>query len=109
MKIFNFLLAVIFLVFAFTKINDPQPIPGILMYGAMAVICIMAMFKVYYRWLIILLIIPLMYYAAIVHLSAQEWVHSGGAEHGQEASDFFQLALAIFVLAFQLFRSFRNN
>ena len=108
MKILNFLLALVFMVFAFMKINDPQPIPWILMYGAMAVICIMAMFKVYYKWLIIILIVPILYYAASVHQSAREWVHSGGVANHQEARDFFQLAFAILVLLFQGIRSFRN-
>jgi|GEM_PF-4226163 len=108
MKILNFLLALVFMAFAFMKINDPHPIPWILMYGAMAVICIMAMFKVYYKWLIIIMMIPILYYATSVHLSAREWVHSGAVVNHQEARDFFQLVLAILVLLFQGIRSFRS-
>ena len=109
MKIFNFLLAITFLVFAFTKINGTDPIPFILMYGAMAVICIMAMFQVYYKWFIIVVVIPILYYTTSVHVSAREWVHSGGVVNHEEARDFFQLALAILVLVFQGFRSFRKT
>ena len=109
MKILYFLLAIIFLVFASMKLNDPQPIPWILMYGVMSVICIMAMFNVYYKWLIVALAIPVIYYAASVHLSAMEWVHSGGSINNEEARDFFELSLVLLVLISQGFQSFRKS
>ncbi|HYI78522.1 MAG TPA: transmembrane 220 family protein, partial [Chryseolinea sp.] len=37
MRIVNFILAVLFLLFAFVQINDPDPVIWILIYGAMAV------------------------------------------------------------------------
>src|SRR6187402_3155025 len=98
MKILNFLLAIIFMTFASLKINDPNPIPFILMYGAMAVICIMAMFKVYFKWLIFLIAIPIIYYATSVHVSAMEWVHAGGQSNTDKATDFFELSLCMLVL-----------
>lgn len=46
-RIGNFLLAVMFLVFAFVQVNDPDPIIWILIYGVMAVMAIMAIFEFY--------------------------------------------------------------
>ena len=109
MKIFNFLMAVVFLAFAFTQTGSQYPIPGIIMFGVMAVICILAMFQVYHKWLLILMAIPIFYYAASVHISAREWVHSGGAVYHQEARFFFELVFCILVLVFQGFRSFRKG
>ena len=106
MKILNFILAIIFMILASMKINDPQPIVWILMYGTMAVICIMAMFGVYYKSLIVLVMIPVLYYASLVHVDAREWVHAGGTVNHLEAKDFFSLVFAFFVLLFQGIRSF---
>jgi hypothetical protein len=44
MRIVNFLLAIMFMVFAFVQINDPDPVIWILIYGIMAVFSIMAIF-----------------------------------------------------------------
>ena len=52
MKIINFFLALMFLLFAFVQINDPDPILWILIYGNMAVLCVVAIFKMrFVYWL----------------------------------------------------------
>ena len=62
MKVLNLLLAALFLLFAFVQINDPDPALWILIYGLMAVACILAAFGRYYPKIIsILLIIYLAY------------------------------------------------
>jgi hypothetical protein len=48
MKAVNLVLAVLFLVFAFVQINDPDPVLWILIYGVMAVACILAAFGYFY-------------------------------------------------------------
>lgn len=53
MRILNFLLAIMFLIFAFLQINDPDPVIWILIYGIMAVFCVMAMFEFYPQWFLI--------------------------------------------------------
>jgi hypothetical protein len=109
MKIINFIFAATFLALAFTKVNDAQSIPWILMFGTMAVICILAMFRVYYKWLIFAVMIPVFYYTTTVHAGAREWIHSGGATNPEEAWNFFQLAFAMVVLVVQGIRSFRTT
>jgi len=53
MRIVNFLLAVMFLFFAFLQVNDPDPVIWILIYGAMAVFCVMAMFEFYPQYILL--------------------------------------------------------
>jgi hypothetical protein len=44
MKILNLVLAAMFLVFAFLQLNDPDPVVWISIYGAMAIVCVLAAF-----------------------------------------------------------------
>lgn len=42
-----------FLFFAALQFNDPDPVIWITIYGAMAAVCIMAVFEYYLRWLML--------------------------------------------------------
>ncbi len=76
MKIINFILALLFLVFAFVQVNDPDPLLWILIYGNMAVLCILAMFRMQYKiWIIVSGVLYLIY-AAILFPGALEWFQS---------------------------------
>ena len=62
MKALNLLLAAMFILFAFVQINDPDPVLWILIYGLMAVACILAAFGYYYpKALTVLLLLYLVY------------------------------------------------
>lgn len=76
MKVLNLLLAVMFLLFAFVQINDPDPVLWILIYGLMAVACVLAAFGYYYPKVLVGLIV--LYFAySFVHLSGvMEWFRS---------------------------------
>ena len=77
MRILNFILALMFLAFAFVQVNDPDPIVWILIYGAMATLCIMAAFNYYPRkFLIALLAAYVAYgiYMLIYHPGVLEWL-----------------------------------
>jgi hypothetical protein len=76
MKIVNFLLAVMFLVFAFVQINDPDPIIWILIYGGMAVLSVMAIFDFYPRKVIIGLLILFLAYSTFFFSGVVEWLRS---------------------------------
>lgn len=79
MRILNFILALMFLAFAFVQINDPDPVVWILIYGAMATLCIMAIFKYYPRkFMIALLVLYLAYcvYTLIYHPGILQWLQS---------------------------------
>jgi len=74
MRVVNFVLAVIFLVFAFLQINDPDPLIWILIYGAMAVVCVMAIFSYYPLRFMILLLVAYMGYSFFYIDGVSEWL-----------------------------------
>lgn len=74
MKIANFIFALLFLVFAFVQINDPDPILWILIYGNMAVLSILAMFKMHFKyWQLASAVLYLIYAALLVDGAWQWW------------------------------------
>jgi hypothetical protein len=73
MKVINFFLAFMFLVFAFVQVNDPDPLLWILIYGNMAVLCVLAMFKMRFFYWIIASLAGYSIYAVLLAGSAWEW------------------------------------
>lgn len=76
MKIANFIFALLFLVFAFVQINDPDPILWILIYGNMAVLSILAMFKMHFKYWQLASAVLYMIYAALLVDGAWQWWQS---------------------------------
>ena len=76
MKILNLILAVMFLVFASLQLNDPDPITWILIYGSMAAVCVMAAFKYYVRWLMIIQFVAYTVYAILLVPGLRTWLGS---------------------------------
>lgn len=76
MKAINFILAIIFLLFAFVQINDPDPILWILIYGNLAVLCILAMFRMRFVYWLSATILLYAIYAAFLLGGALEWFKS---------------------------------
>jgi Transmembrane family 220, helix len=76
MKVINFILALIFLLFAFVQINDPDPILWILIYGNMAALCVLAMFKIRFVYWLGATIIFYGIYAGLLIGGAMEWLQS---------------------------------
>jgi hypothetical protein len=117
MKIINLVLAVMFLLFAFVQINDPDPVVWILIYGAMAVVCILAAFGHYSRIALALLFVAFVAYAIILVPGFNEWLrqHNKSAlfddiakmEHLyiEETREFLGLLICLIVLIVQLVRS----
>jgi hypothetical protein len=117
MRIVNFLLAVLFLLFAFVQINDPDPVLWILIYGAMAVFSVMAIFEFYpKKFLIGILVLYVAYSIAFVP-GVIEWLgHENKSalfdevakmEHLyiEESREFLGLMICVSVLVFYLFRA----
>jgi hypothetical protein len=73
MKIVNLLLAVMFIVFAFVQINDPDPVHWILIYGSMAVICILAAFRYYPRVVMMVMLVVFAGYSFVFFRGVMEW------------------------------------
>lgn len=119
MRIVNFLLAVMFLLFAFVQLNDPDPVIWILIYGSLAVFCIMAMFEFYARKFILAWILILVAYSILYVDGVIEWLKSEDKSalfdeiakmqnwYIEEAREFLGLIICISVLIFYWFRSGR--
>ena len=74
MKIVNLALAVMFLLFAFVQVNDPDPALWIIIYGSMAVVCVMAAYRIHFRWLNSILVGLFSFYAYLLLPGIREWL-----------------------------------
>lgn len=114
MKILNLLLAVLFVTFAFVQVNDPDPVVWILIYGAMAVTCILAAFGRYYNAALIVLLILYTAYSIVFFPGVVEWLRSDDKSmlfddiakmqypYIEESREFLGLAICIAVLIMHL-------
>jgi Transmembrane family 220, helix len=120
MRIVNFILAVIFLLFAFVQINDPDPVIWILIYGVMAVLSIMAIFKFYPTKFIIGLLVLYILYSIVYIPGVLEWLKQDNKAllfddvakmhypYVEEAREFLGLWICIIVLIVFVIRSRRK-
>jgi uncharacterized membrane protein len=116
MKILWFILAIMFLVFAFLQINDPDPVVWILIYGAMAVTCVLAMFKMYYPKIMIALAVIYVGYSILLVPGLIAWWRAPNRsllfddlakmEHLyiEESREFLGLMICLFVLGLIAFQ-----
>lgn len=117
MRIVNFLLAVMFLVFAFLQINDPDPLIWILIYGVMAVYCIMAIFSFYPQKLLLATIAIYVLYGLSYINGVIAWAQSENPAllfsdvakmdywYIEEAREFLGLLICLGILIFYIIRS----
>lgn len=121
MRILNFILAVMFLVFAFVQINDPDPVIWILIYGIMAVMCVMAIFEFYPAKVTLGLLVVLAIYSFVYLPGVIEWLQKDNKAllfddiakmqypYIEQAREFLGLLICIGVLIFHLFRAKRKH
>jgi Transmembrane family 220, helix len=114
MKILNLLLAVLFLVFAFLQINDPDPALWILIYGVMAVTCVLAAFGYYYSKILIGILIVYAVYSLTYWSSISRWLKADNKAmlfddvakmenlYIEESREFLGLFICILVLIMHL-------
>ncbi len=117
MKIFSIIFATIFLLFCFVQFNDPDPILWIVIYGAMAVLCIMAIFKRYPRPAYIVLLVLFVGFSTLYIPSILVWLKQehlsdlfdevAKMEHLyiEESREFLGLMICVGVLIFYLVRT----
>lgn len=117
MKIVNLILAVMFVAFAFVQINDPDPVLWILIYGLMAVVCILAAFNIYYKIPLIILLVGYSVYVFILIPGFREWLAQEDRsvlfddvmkmqyQYIEDAREFLGLIICITVVIVQLVRS----
>jgi hypothetical protein len=121
MRVVNFLLAAMFLVFAFVQINDPDPLVWILIYGAMAVVSVMAIFEYYPTRFLAALLVALVGYGFFYADGVLEWLRQDDKsalfddiakmEHWyiEEAREFLGLLICVTVLAGHLLLARRKR
>ena len=119
MRILNYILALMFLVFAFVQVNDPDPILWILIYGAMAVTAILAAFEFYATKFLVALLALYVLYSLVYIPGIMEWLQTDDKaalfdnvakmEHLyiEEAREFLGLLICDIVLIFYLIQSQR--
>lgn len=117
MRIVNFLLAAMFLVFAFVQVNDPDPIMWILIYGCMAVLCVLAIFNFYPRKVLIGVLILFVAYSTVFFSGVMVWLKSENKSalfddvakmenlYIEESREFLGLFICIIVLTVFIIRS----
>ena len=117
MRILNFVLAVMFLFFAFLQVNDPDPLIWIIIYGIMAVLAIFAMFGIYHPKVIIGILVLYVAYSFVYMHGVLTWLKlDNKAElfddvakmeqwYIEESREILGLWICILVLLFYFFRS----
>lgn len=115
MKVLNLVLAALFLLFAFVQINDPDPALWILIYGLMAVACILAAFRYYYLTALVVLLVAYVGYSFVFVSGMIEWLRSEDRSlifddlakmqypYIEESREFMGLWICILVLVMHLF------
>ena len=118
MRIVNFVLAVMFLVFASLQLNDSNDvIIWILIYGIMAVTCVLAAFEFYSQKAIIALLVIFFIYSLTYWSGVMDWFQSPDRSllfddiakmqypYIEAAREFLGLWICIAVLGLYLYRA----
>src|SRR5688572_23683379 len=117
MRILNSILALMFIAFAFLQVNDPDPVLWILIYGAMAVLSVMAIFEYYIPVLIYALSVGYAVYLVILFPGVMDWFNSPDRSllfddiakmqytYIEEAREFLGLLICEAVLVFYVLRA----
>lgn len=117
MKVLNFILAALFLLFAFVQVNDPDPFLWIIIYGGMAVLAVLAMFDIYPRHVILVALVVFIGYSLVYIRGVGEWLRrENKAElfddvakmnhlYIEETREFLGLWICIMALIFYFIRS----
>ena len=119
MKVVNLLLALMFVVFAFVQINDPDPVHWILIYGAMAVTCVLAAFRYYNRIALLVLLLIYTGYSFVFLDGVREWFRQDDKSaifddvakmqhpYIEESREFLGLMICVVVLLVHLLLSWK--
>jgi hypothetical protein len=119
MKIINSFLTLMFLSFAFVQLNDPDPVLWIIIYLAMATICLLAFFNKYYKIFMAILALGYLIYAVILFPGLVEWLKSEDRSllfddiakmqhiYIEESREFLGLIICILTLGFYWMKSLK--
>ncbi|HLT72047.1 MAG TPA: transmembrane 220 family protein [Cyclobacteriaceae bacterium] len=117
MRITNLILAVMFIIFAFVQVNDPDPLIWITIYGLMAASCVMAAFDYYLPKVLIGMAVILGAYAVFYFPGLREWLQHDHKEklfdnlakmefsYIEESREFLGLIICVAVLIMHIYRA----
>ena len=121
MKVVNLLLALMFVVFSYLQLNDPDPVVWILIYGSMAAICVLAAFNIRPRIVMLLMLLIFIGYSFVYIDGLQEWFRQPDRSvlfddvmkmqypYIEESREFLGLMICVVILALQLLLSLRRK
>ncbi|MFT5165170.1 MAG: hypothetical protein ACI8P3_000394 [Saprospiraceae bacterium] len=119
MKILNIILAVLFTLFAYFQLNDPDPFLWITIYLAVAAICAFAAFGKYNRWVIMIGLLGLSIYLGLLLPSFFTWVKDGmptitasmkaESKYIELVREFLGLLILMGALVWQYFRMMKEQ
>ena len=112
-KIINIVLFVIFALFAFVQLNDPDPIHWVLIYGLVAVVSLLANYAVIPKYIIWIIFVGLLIYSSFHLIYFIDWLKIENKEeifgemvyekpYLEGTREFLGLILAALGLVFQL-------
>jgi hypothetical protein len=114
MKIFNLVLAALFVVSAALQINDPDPLLWIGLYLSVGLICGFAAFGKYNRWTILLVMAASIFELSTLLPDFRNWIDEGmpsiiesmkaESPHVELVREFLGVAICLVVLIFQYTR-----
>lgn len=119
MKIISSFLTLMFLSFAFVQLNDPDPLLWIIIYLAMAAICVLAFFNKYNKTFMAVLAAGYMLYAVILFPGLLDWLKSDDKSllfddiakmqhiYIEESREFLGLIICILTLGFYWMKSLK--
>lgn len=121
MKVVNLLLAIMFIAFAYLQLNDPDPIVWTLIYGSMAVICVLAAFRITPRIVMGVMLVIYVAYSFTFLDGLKEWFAQPDRSvlfddvlkmqypYIEESREFLGLMICVSVLAIHFLLSLRKN
>lgn len=77
MKALNLTLAFLFFLFAGLQFNDPDPLPWMISYTAVATLCSLAAFGGHFKWVTIAVAVPLIIWLLALLPGVIGWIGSG--------------------------------
>lgn len=114
MRYVHLFFALLFLLFAAVQVNDPDPLGWILIYGLMAVLSVLAAFRIYPRRVLWVVLAGYSVYAVVLAPGAWRWWTSEDRSllfddlakmqtvYIEEAREFLGLIICLAVLVFYL-------
>lgn len=115
MKLTNWILGILFILFAIVQLNDPDPLKWIILYGGVAVISILGAFGRYNRWFIWSGLSVCLIWLLTLVPDLMDWINMGmpsiteemkaEEQHVELTREFFGVLVSGFALGWHLYAS----